>query len=149
MDAWRRSLALEWSETRIVHWSPAEPNLLANSHNSAEDRHPTWRLPADLGWFDALDGLVHRVPVGVVGAWGYGLKAIAKGMHQAGLIATVWADGPADGLGAMAAAYEADRRAAQEGATLYDYDFLRATAAYNEVDCRAMAEVVEWLRANR
>ena len=34
MDAWRTSLGLEWSEARIVHWSPAEPNLLANSHNS-------------------------------------------------------------------------------------------------------------------
>ena len=149
MDAWRRSLALTWGETRIVHWSPAEPNLLANSYNSAADRHPTWRLPDGIGWFDALDSLIHRVPVGVTGAWGFGLKAIAKGMHQAGLIATVWSDGPADGLGAMAAAYEADRRASAAGDTLYDYEFLRAVAAYNEVDCRAMAEVVEWLRANR
>ncbi len=149
MGAWRTSLGLEWDEARIVHWSPAEPNLLTNSHNSALDRHPNWRLPADLGWFDALDRLVHRVPLGVAGAWGFGLKQIAKGMHRAGLIATVWGDGPADGLGAMAAAYEAERRAAADKKRLADYDFIRAGAEYNEVDCRAMAEIVAWLRANR
>ena len=130
-------------------WSPAEPNLLSNSYNCAADRHPDWRLPETLGWFDALDQLVHRVPVGVTGAWGFGLKSIAKAMHQAGLIATVWSDGPADGLGAMAAAYEAEHRAASTNTRLTDYDFIRAVAAYNEVDCRAMAEVLSWLRANR
>ena len=70
-------------------------------------------------------------------------------MHRAGLIATVWGDGPADGLGAMAAAYEAERRAEMEKKRLADYDFIRAGAEYNEVDCRAMAEIVAWLRANR
>lgn len=149
MDAWRRSLALEWGDARIVHWSPAEPNLLANSHNSAHDRHDDWRLPTALGWFDALDRLVHRVPIGVAGAWGFGLKQVAKGMHRAGLISTVWGDGPADGLGAMAAAFEAEHRAAANGGRLADYDFIRAGAEYNEVDCRAMAEIVAWLRENR
>ena len=53
------------------------------------------------------------------------------------------------GLGAMAAAYEAEHRAASTNTRLTDYDFIRAVAAYNEVDCRAMAEVLSWLRANR
>ncbi len=149
MDAWRASLKLQWRDARIMHWSPAEPNLLKNSYNCAADRHPDWSLPDDLGWFDALDELVHRVPVGVYGAWGFGLKQIAKGMHKAGLIKTVWGDGPADGLGAMAAAYEADRRAARDGRSMADCDFMRLVAEYNEVDCRAMSEVVGWLRANR
>ena len=55
----------------------------------------------------------------------------------------------ADGLGAMAAAYEAERRAALNGGSLSDCDFMRLVAEYNEVDCRAMSEVVGWLRANR
>ena len=49
----------------------------------------------------------------------------------------------------MAAAYEAEHRAASTNTRLTDYDFIRAVAAYNEVDCRAMAEVLSWLRANR
>ena len=149
MDAWRAALNVGWSDARIMHWSPAEPNLLKNSYNCAADRHPDWSLPDELGWFDALDELVHRVPVGVHGAWGFGLKQIAKGMHKAGLIKTVWGDGPADGLGAMAAAYEAERRAALSGGAMSDFDFMQAVAEYNQVDCRAMSEVVSWLRANR
>ena len=149
MDAWCAALNVGWSDARIMHWSPAEPNLLKNSYNCAADRHPDWSLPDELGWFDALDELVHRVPVGVHGAWGFGLKQIAKGMHKAGLIKTVWGDGPADGLGAMAAAYEAERRAALSGGSMSDFDFMQAVAEYNQVDCRAMSEVVSWLRANR
>ncbi len=149
MEAWRASLNVTWGEARIMHWSPAEPNLLKNSYNCAADRHPDWSLPDELGWFDALNQLVHRVPVGVYGAVGFGLKQIAKGAHRAGLIQTVWGDGPADGLGAMAAAYEAERRAARDGGALGDYDFMQAVAEYNQVDCRAMSEVVSWLRENR
>jgi len=49
----------------------------------------------------------------------------------------------------MAAAYEAERRAARDGGALGDYDFMQAVAEYNQVDCRAMSEVVSWLRENR
>ena len=44
-------------------------------------------------------------PVVVRGAFGFGLKAIAKAMHGHGLIDTLWDDGPADGLGAMVGAW--------------------------------------------
>jgi predicted RecB family nuclease len=49
----------------------------------------------------------------------------------------------------MAAAYEAERRAALSGGSMCDFDFMQAVAEYNQVDCRAMSEVVSWLRANR
>ena len=64
-------------------------------------------------------------------------------------LAVVTGNGAFDGLGAMAAAFEAEHRAVANGGRLADYDFIRAGAEYNEVDCRAMAEIVAWLRANR
>jgi hypothetical protein len=149
MNAWRESLNVTWSETRIVHWSPAERNLLFTAADSAASRHPTWSLPEEIGWFDAFDELVYRVPVSVRGAYGYGLKEIAKSMRAAGLIDVSWGDGPADGMGAMAAAYTADARAAAEGKRLADYDYFRAGAEYNAADCRSMFLVLAWLRANR
>ncbi|MFZ9763477.1 MAG: hypothetical protein ACO3DB_03800 [Candidatus Limnocylindrus sp.] len=149
MSAWRASLGVSWSETRIVHWSPAERNLLFTAADSAASRHPTWKLPEEIGWFDAFDELVYRVPVSVRGAYGYGLKEIAKSMRAAGLIDVSWGDGPADGMGAMAAAYTADARAAAEGKRLADYDYFRAGAEYNAADCRSMYLVLAWLRANR
>jgi hypothetical protein len=41
----------------------------------------------------------------VTGAFGFGLKAIARAMAAQGLIETTWEDGPADGLGAMVGAW--------------------------------------------
>jgi hypothetical protein len=149
MGAWRTSLNLTWDATRIVHWSPAERNLLFTAADSAAGRHPTWSLPEEIGWFDAFDELVYKVPVSVRGAYGFGLKDIAKAMRDEGLIDVSWGDGPADGMGAMAAAYTADARAAVEGKRLADYDYFREGAEYNEADCRSMSLVLAWLRANR
>jgi len=42
-----------------------------------------------------------------------------------------------------------DAAAATGGGILLDDSLMREVAAYNEVDCRTMAEVLEWLRANR
>jgi hypothetical protein len=149
MDAWRSSLNLAWDATRIVHWSPAERNLLFTAADSAAGRHPTWSLPDEIGWFDAFDELVYKVPVSVRGAYGFGLKDIAKAMRAEGLIDVSWGDGPADGMGAMAAAYTADARAGAEGKRLADYDYFRSGTEYNAADCRSMSLVLAWLRANR
>jgi hypothetical protein len=149
MGAWRTSLNLTWDATRIVHWSPAERNLLFTAADSAAGRHPTWSLPDEIGWFDAFDELVYKVPVSVRGAYGFGLKDIAKAMRAEGLIDVSWGDGPADGMGAMAAAYTADARAAAEGKRLADYDYFRSGTEYNAADCRSMSLVLAWLRANR
>jgi hypothetical protein len=149
MGAWRTSLNLTWEATRIVHWSPAERNLLFTAADSAAGRHPTWSLPDEIGWFDAFDELVYKVPVSVRGAYGFGLKDIAKAMRAEGLIDVSWGDGPADGMGAMAAAYTADARAAAEGKRLADYDYFRSGTEYNAADCRSMSLVLAWLRANR
>ena len=83
------------------------------------------------------------------GAFGYGLKAIAKSMHSAGLIETVWGDGPVDGLGAMVAGRWCDHEARRQGCRMRDLELVQQVEAYNEVDCRVMAEILGWLRTTR
>ena len=134
---------------RIYHWSAAEPVNLETAYNAAQTRHPDAGWPADLPWFDLLERLVRAEPVTVTGAFNFGLKAIAKGMHAAGLIATTWGDGPTDGLGAMVGTWAAARQAGASGALLSAHPLMVEIARYNEVDCRVMAEVLGWLRANR
>jgi predicted RecB family nuclease len=70
-------------------------------------------------------------------------------MHRAGLIGTTWTDGPVDGLGAMIGAWACDAEAQETGVTLPQIELMREIGRYNEVDCRSMAEVLGWLRANR
>jgi hypothetical protein len=82
----------------------------------------------------------------VTGAFGYGLKDIAKAMHAMGLIQTAWGDGPTDGLGAMVAAWRVDEAAAESGGVLLDDPLMQEVADYNRVDCQVMAEILGWLR---
>ncbi len=89
------------------------------------------------------------MPVTVKGAFNFSLKSLAKAMHAAGLIETTWGDGPTDGLGAMVGAWWCDAEAARVGGSMRDFELMREIERYNEVDCRAMAELVAWLRANR
>jgi hypothetical protein len=135
-------------ESRLFHWSPAETVTLSTAYNSAAARHglPDW---GHLPWVDLLNEVVKAEPVTVRGAFGFGLKAIAKAMKRAGLIQTVWGDGPTDGLGAMVGAWWCHHEALRLGVPMTQLDLMRLIEEYNEVDCRVMAEVLGYLRRHR
>jgi hypothetical protein len=92
---------VELTNARMCHWSAAEPVNLETADNAARNRHPDAAWPTDLPWFDVLERIVRSEPVGVSGAFNFGRESGAKAMHAAGLLKTVWVDGPADGLGAV------------------------------------------------
>ena len=134
---------------RIFHWSHAEVTQLERSYNSARRRHgdrADW--PDDLNWYDFLSKVMRQESVVVKGAWGFGLKAVVKAMHRHKLIKTDWADSPVDGLGAMVGAWHCDAKAHKKGTSMADEPLMKDIAAYNEVDCRVMMEIVRYLRAN-
>ena len=133
---------------RLFHWSPAETSTLTEAYNAAHVRQGTPDWPA-LPWCDLLNRVVKEQPVTVRGAFGFGLKAIAKGMHAHGLIQTRWGDGPADGLGAMVGAWHCNREGRRLSVPMTELDLMRQIADYNEVDCKVMAEVLAYLRKNR
>jgi hypothetical protein len=135
-------------QPKVFHWSPAEESSLVTAYNSATARHPEKRWPTPR-WFDFLNRVVKAEPVVVRGAFGFGLKAIGKALHTHGLIATHWEDGPTDGLGAMVGAWRAAAEARKRGAPLHEVGLMQDIGRYNEVDCRVMYEVINWLRANR
>ena len=89
------------------------------------------------------------MPITVRGAFDFKLKSLARAMHNAGLIETTWGDGPVDGLGAMVGAWWCDGEAARTGGSMRDFELMQEIERYNEVDCRVMAEIVGWLRAER
>ncbi len=146
MEAVRQRLAPDDPAPRVFHWSQAEVSFLSTAFNSAKARHPgsTWVEP---NWYDFLQRVVKAEPVVVRGALGFGLKAVAKALHAHGLIETSWEDGPADGLGAMVGAWRCAAWGRRDAKKLMDYGLMQGIAKYNEVDCRAMQEVVAYLRA--
>jgi hypothetical protein len=156
LDAWLahmtdvcRAAGVALANARIYHWSAAEPVNLETAYNAARTRHPDADWPVELPWFDVLQRVIRAEPVAVTGAFAFGLKAIAKAMHAAGFIPTTWGDGPTDGLGAMIGIWAAAHEARERGEALSGHELMAEIGRYNEVDCKVMAEVLGWLRANR
>ncbi len=151
IDEWLAHLeavtARLWPEGNplIYHWSPAETSTLDSAYDAARARHPDrgWPVPT---WYDFLKEVIRAEPVIVRGAFGFGLKAVVRAMHAHGLIETTWKDSSVDGLGAMVGTWWASREASRTVGDMNSIALIAEIGAYNEVDCRAMAEVVRCLR---
>ena len=136
------------SDVRLVHWSLAEESNFERAYESARSRHPDRSWPA-LAWYDLLGRVFRAQPIVVKGAFSFGLKSIARAMHAHGLIQTHWGEGLADGAGAMAGAWSAAADSRARGRPLTESPVMHEIARYNEVDCRVMAEILDFLRRER
>jgi len=145
MSEVKARLAPDGPEPFVIHWYRAEPGWLEQDTDSAFNRHVghSWN---PVNWFDFLVKVVEAEPVVVRGSLEFSLKPFAKALKSHGLIATEWGDGPTDGLGAMTGAWWCDDEASKFGKHLGDVDLMHGIAAYNEVDCKAMMEIVRYLR---
>ena len=131
----------------VYHWSHAEVSTFDSAFNSAKNRHADKEWPT-LSWYDFLQEVIKKEPVVVKGAFGFGLKAIAGSLNKKGLIETSWDAGPTDGLGAMVGAWWADDEADRQGITMNEIPMVKEISQYNEVDCKVMMEIIEYLRKN-
>ena len=146
MTAVQERLAPGTERPRIFHWSPAEVSVLETSYNSARARHGAQADWPELNWFDFWRSVMRKEPVTVKGALGFGLKAVATAMRSHGWIETDWADSPVDGLGAMVGAWRCDAEARRRSVPMATLPLMADIADYNEVDCKAMMEIVRYLR---
>ncbi|MGH8542352.1 MAG: hypothetical protein ACREX3_01620 [Gammaproteobacteria bacterium] len=150
IDAWLAHMEAVWARLDpeghplIIHWSGAEPINFETAYNSARERHPdrSWTSPH---WFDLLKRVFHAEPVVVRGAFGFGLKEIARALCAHGLIETLWEDGSLDGLGAMTGAWWSYEDA-RVGVAVERVEMMRATLRYNEMDCFVLREIMQHLR---
>jgi hypothetical protein len=155
IDAWLAHLntvaanaGADIGAARLVHWSPAETSNFERAYDNARARHPDRDWPALL-WFDLLQEVVQAEPLVVRGAFSFSLKPIARSLHALGHIQTHWGEGLADGAGAMAGAWNAAVEAKRTGVALGATTVMGEIARYNEVDCRVMAEILDYLRRER
>jgi hypothetical protein len=116
------------SEIRLFHWGPFPEHLPL------------------LNWYDLLSSLVLREPVTVRGALDFGLKTMAKAFFSHGLIQTDWRDSRVDGLNAMVAAFRSDEEARRSGMPMSETELIREVGGNNELGCRAMMEILAYLR---
>lgn len=140
-----KTLKQEYSSEcpKLIHWGKAEFSHFSN----ACDRH-TNQWPELENWFDMNDCIFLEEPVVVKGCFGFGLKPIAKTLHSAGLIETTW-DGNnpcADGMSAMITMADCVSMSKKIEKPIEEFHSVRKIVEYNEVDCRVLGEILEYLR---
>lgn len=150
LESTRHRVSSNQEEVPVFHWSQAELSNLENAYNSARERHSERaRSWPSLRWFDLLKEVIKAQPVVIRGSLGFGLKTVAQAMQQLGLIVTRWEEGPTDGLGAMVGAWWCYEEASNKHMPVIDIGLMRDIRKYNEVDCKVMMEILQYLRKNR
>jgi predicted RecB family nuclease len=141
----------------IFHWSPAELTFMGVAHDNLEgdevgmlgniykERREMIENWKTLPWFDFLK-VMKDEPIVVKGAFGFGLKAIAKKLEEHRLTKTTWKDGPVDGLGAMVGAWYCDRISREQGIDMDRTELMQGIREYNIIDCKAMWDLINYLR---
>ena len=125
---------------RLYHWTQAERRNFDHLNARHDGR---WSMFDDNVVFVDLYEVFINEPIVVRGAFNYKLKEIAKAMFENGLIQTTWNVKDThikDGLEAMMSAitYYKNRQV--------NHSIMNNIISYNEVDCKVLFEIVEYLR---
>jgi len=127
----------------IYHWGHIEKTAFEH----AMKRHPGQKFTDDLicnNWVNFYD-IMRKEPIVVRGSLSFGLKSIVSGMHSHNLIDTNYDDQDcANGVQAMADAIEIYN----SGVDITTSKKMISIIEYNEVDCKAVYEIIEYLRTN-
>jgi putative phage-type endonuclease len=124
----------------MYHWSNAEINFLKKSNK----RHGTnFNLDKN---FDLLK-LFKNEPITIKGLFDYKLKNVIKIMNQHNLINIKW-DEISDGLEAMILTWKYNKIACKNNIKLNQINKFKSIIDYNEIDCKSMFEIVNYLKHN-
>jgi hypothetical protein len=121
---------------RLFHWSNAE---IANLDHAEKRHDKKWlKWESTIAWVDMYHVFTSE-PILVKGSLNFRLKTIGKAMYSLKFIKTLWDDaGPSDGFSAMFDAIEYYESK--------DKKLMNGIIKYNEVDCKVIYEIVEYLR---
>lgn len=129
-------------QPRFIHWYRVE----WDEYHKAFAKFNMSAFPTHINrWFD-LQLLFKQEPISIKGSLGYGLKSIAKAMYSHGMIETVWDGSIDDGLSAMVGAWKASEEALEKNIDMRTTPKMRDIIKYNEVDCKTLYEILDYLR---
>lgn len=125
--------------TRVYHWTHAEISWLNRVLKRTTDLEK-----CHIQWYD-LHELFTKIPITLYGVFDFKLKAIAKGLYRMGLIKTDWNSTTVDGIGAMMMAWYCYKNADKD-TDIAKLPEMIDVIKYNEVDCKVLWEIINWLR---
>jgi hypothetical protein len=125
-------------EAIFIHWTPAEPSTYNNIKEklNIQDKHFM-----DLYKVFIQDNIV------IKGAYNYSLKTIARAMFNNNLIKTCWKDDTKcnNGLDALLLAHNIYFDNKKSSINKEDFNDI---IYYNEIDCKVLYEIINYLRIN-
>lgn len=132
----------------LYHWSHAEPSIYAKLIEKYFKSVSRLIDRVNIHWVDLLKFFQDNRIV-IKGAYNYSLKSIAKAACDQCLIQTQWVDvNVVDGLDAMILAMQADTEAKKLNIDITDTLIMKQIQKYNEIDCRVMSELIDYVRDN-
>ena len=137
----------ENKEIRLIHWGHYDRTMFMKKVQQYQ-LETTWQLTRDC-WLDFLT-VVKTEPVVVRGALNFGLKEVAKALYQHGLIRHYYQHDSvcSNGLNAMIAAWNCHLEAKTRGVSMQTLPLMKSVTKYNEMDCKLVWEIVDYLRSN-
>ena len=123
----------------FIHWSQAEKT----SYDKSRERNI---LLPQKKMVDLYQVFLNE-PIVVKGALNYSLKSITRALFENNLISTIWdtSSSCANGLNAMLLAYKIYSKQDSNP----DEDFtMKEIEKYNEIDCKCLWEIINYLRKN-
>ena len=142
----------------LFHWGHVERTVFQSTNKRHGNIWSSWRRSIE---FIDFCEILKKEPVVIKGAKKFGLKEIAKAMKGHNFISSIWSDdGPSDGLTAMIEAANYYRFMDQYNAMgnneqIRNYELYSShihnfsnIIKYNEIDCKTVMEIIEYLREN-
>lgn len=138
---------------RVYHWSSAEPNFL----KKALERHHSLSSSQTIDWFD-LCQFFRDESIAIQGCFNYSLKSVAPALYRLNHIQTIWDEyknknkknGISDGMECASQAVRIyDQLEKNKKYNIYTNQyspFFRTILEYNEIDCKVMGEITDFLR---
>jgi hypothetical protein len=125
--------------SRFIHWTKAEPS----QYYKCVDK---FMLP-NKNFIDLFE-VFKKEPIVIKGAFGFSLKDIANAMYKNNMIKTCWPNNEsikcANGQDALLLGINLYK---ENNIVREDNNILKVIRDYNEVDCKVLFEIIEYLRS--
>lgn len=125
------------TKAKVIHWSHAERSF----YNKVNSRYGY--IYDNINWYDLLKFFKDN-NILVLDSLNFSLKTVAKNMHKYGLIKSDWTDDMTSGVDAMFYSWQEYAKYDDINSSSKFKDVIK----YNEIDCKTMFEILEYLKKN-
>lgn len=122
---------------RIFHWSHAEKTFIASADDRHRNKWTSWL--STIEWVD-LCQIFKSEPIVIKDAFDFSIKSIGSALFKHNKIKTHWDTNITNGLNAMMDAIKYYKTK--------DELIIQDIEKYNEIDCKIMWEITDYLRKN-